>query len=425
MNESKIIDFFEDMKIFKEKQTKQKQRGLNDYNLLTTILNAHDEVRLHSRVIGSFLDINGLHYQGSLFLEKFLSILDIKDFEFDIDNSKLVLEYNNIDLYLTDGQKHIIIENKVYADDQENQIQRYIELIQNENETLEVNDILVIYLSINRQKPSIYSLDHLTIKDNYICKDEKELTLFKNINYHTEIIDWLKLCLNEIQNITNLNESILQYLSVVEKITNKYKGKVMEIKDFLLEEDNLKLVTELETPIKDAKAQIQYKFWMSLQESLNSKQHVFDFVNSKFEEIVIEDYTKNYYNSNKNNRCYGLKKDLFEIDDNHKVCFYIEIDWRIYYGFTISENGKRKEIPENQKIKEILNKTLNKENSKWKSPNNYNQKLFISWKLLDNELNFNSFKPPKIFDLNKKSKRDIIIEEIATEIDKVIKEIMD
>ncbi|APW65285.1 hypothetical protein LPB137_05195 [Poseidonibacter parvus] len=133
MNESKIIDFFEDMKNFKEKQTKQKQRGLNDYNLLTTVLNAHDEVRLHSRVIGSFLDINGLHYQGSLFLEKFLSILDVKDFEFDIDNSKLVLEYNNIDLYLTDGQKHIIIENKVYAYDQENQIKRYIELIKEEN----------------------------------------------------------------------------------------------------------------------------------------------------------------------------------------------------------------------------------------------------------------------------------------------------
>ncbi|APW65288.1 hypothetical protein LPB137_05210 [Poseidonibacter parvus] len=280
----------------------------------------------------------------------------------------------------------------------------------------------------------MYSLDHLTIKDNYIFKDEEKLTLFKNINYHTEIIDWLKLCLNEVQNITNLNESILQYLSVVEKITNKYKGKVMEIKDFLLEEDNLKLVTELETPIKDAKAQIQYKFWMSLQESLNSKHHIFDFVNSKFNEIEIEEYTKKYYYSNKNNRCYGLKKDLFEIDDTHKVCFYIEVDWRIYYGFTISENGKRKEISENQKIKEIsenqkikeiLNKTLNEENSEWKSPNNYNQKLFISWKLLDKGLNFNSFKPERIFDLNKKSKRDIIIEEIATEIDKVIKEIID
>ena len=60
------------MNKFKEKQQKQKERGLNDYNLLTTVLNEYDEVRLHSRVIGSLLDINGLHYQKELFLEKFM-----------------------------------------------------------------------------------------------------------------------------------------------------------------------------------------------------------------------------------------------------------------------------------------------------------------------------------------------------------------
>ena len=77
MLDKEYIQFFETVKGFLEKQQKQRERGLNDYNLLTTVLNEHDEVRLHSRVIGSLLDVNGLHYQKELFLELFLEILEI------------------------------------------------------------------------------------------------------------------------------------------------------------------------------------------------------------------------------------------------------------------------------------------------------------------------------------------------------------
>ena len=76
--------------------------------------------------------------------------------------------------------------------------------------------------------------------------------------------------------------------------------------------------------------------------------------------------------------------------------------------------------------KRILNKTLNDMDKKWRNPTNHNsQKLWICWKLLNDELNFNSFSPQRVFDLNKESKRNTIIEEIATEIDMVIKEIID
>jgi len=60
-------DFFEKIKIFKNEQNKQKQRGLNNYNILTSVLNKSDEVRLHSRMIFSLLNPNGTHYQSSYF----------------------------------------------------------------------------------------------------------------------------------------------------------------------------------------------------------------------------------------------------------------------------------------------------------------------------------------------------------------------
>ncbi len=98
---------FEQVKRFKKEQEKRKQRGLNNYNVLTTVLKKDDEVRLHSRMIASFLDPFGEHYQSNLFLDKFLEVLNIANFNIDSENCSIYLEYQNIDLYITDGDKHI------------------------------------------------------------------------------------------------------------------------------------------------------------------------------------------------------------------------------------------------------------------------------------------------------------------------------
>ncbi|TKE78239.1 PD-(D/E)XK nuclease family protein, partial [Vibrio sp. F12] len=75
--------FFESIATFNRKQIQQRQRGLNNYNILTSVLKPTDEVRLHSGMIKSLLDIDGDHYQNSLFLNLFLNT--IKDISFSID----------------------------------------------------------------------------------------------------------------------------------------------------------------------------------------------------------------------------------------------------------------------------------------------------------------------------------------------------
>lgn len=279
MLDKEYIEFFETVKRFLEKQQKQRERGLNDYNLLTTVLNEHDEVRLHSRVIGSLLDVNGLHYQKELFLELFLEILDVNEFQFNFHESKIFLEYQNIDLYLTDGKKHIIIENKIYAEDQENQIKRYYEIIKSCNKQLQYNDILVVYLSIDRSQPSSYSLENLIIKDNYLINNDEKVAIFKNINYKNEILNWLDKCLYEIQNITNLNESVQQYKNIVEKITNKYKGKVMSLKELLKNEKYYKLAKEISVAFQENNIIIKEEYF---------KNCILDIVEKK--SIIFENH---------------------------------------------------------------------------------------------------------------------------------------
>ena len=87
-------------------------------------------------MIASLLDPSGEHYQSNLFLDKFLEVLNVPEFQIDSEKCSVYREYKNIDLYITDSNKHIIMENKIYARDQKEQIKRYIEIIKKENSNL-------------------------------------------------------------------------------------------------------------------------------------------------------------------------------------------------------------------------------------------------------------------------------------------------
>ena len=93
-----------------------------------------DEVRLHSKFLAELLNPKGSHGQGSKFLDLFIQQFDIKNV--DSETSKVSVEESignktpttggRIDILIEDTNKHtIIIENKIYASDQENQLLRY------------------------------------------------------------------------------------------------------------------------------------------------------------------------------------------------------------------------------------------------------------------------------------------------------------
>lgn len=424
--EMKYKLFFESIKKFKEEQQKQKQRGLNNYNILTTVLKPHDEVRLHSRMIASLLNINGEHFQDTLFLDKFLDIVHIKDY--NCQNSKIYIEYENIDLYLTDGVKHIIIENKIWADDQTKQIERYVDIIKSENENIKEEDLYVIYLSLNRNQPSNVSLGNLIIDNCFLIKFGEKIAKYKNINYNPDILKWLYKCQYEIQNITNLNEAIKQYIDVINMLNNNYRGKIKTMKDeILLKGDNLELaIKEVLPAITESKIDIQIKFWNILKEKLSKLGYDFAFVDGNFNFIDIRQKCKDYYENSKNNKYYGLKYDLEDAGSKYGLAFYIEIDWNIYYGFTLKDGSKRKPIVQENQFKDLSEKIL-RMNIKWSSTNkDSSQQWWICWKYANKKLDFKSFNSDNIFQLvneitSTKEGENSLIDTIAEEIDTMLK----
>jgi len=219
MNIEKLQDMLDRIKDLSNKIEVKKLRGNNDYNVFASLLSIYDEVRLHSRFIYSLLDPNSLHYQKELFLELFIKACGLESFGLDPQIAKVYKEYENIDIYITDGMKHIILENKIKASDQNAQIRRYIETIKDKN-IINESEIYVLFLSWeDKRVPSDYSLRGFKIDgDKILDESNKEISKFKAVSYKREIISWLDLCLEEVGNFTNLAIIILQYKSVIKKI---------------------------------------------------------------------------------------------------------------------------------------------------------------------------------------------------------------
>lgn len=230
-----VEDFFKEYEKHIAYKNAQKLRGNNDLNIFTSILDQSDEVRLHSRFLYSLLNPSGKHYQGTLFLDLFLTSIGLQSFGLDIEKTNIFKEYKNIDLYITDGNKHVIIENKIYAHDIELQLQKYIDNIVKEKNIMPKNvrgSIYVIYLSLDRDEPSEKSLGKFGLKGNFLeCGDIK--IPFKSIKYKNEIKQWLHVSLKEVKNLINLNVFISQYIDVLDKLYGTYKSNVIDFEYFI------------------------------------------------------------------------------------------------------------------------------------------------------------------------------------------------
>ncbi|MFT7680902.1 MAG: hypothetical protein ACI935_000335 [Moritella dasanensis] len=107
--------FFKHVQLLHDQYEKKPQ-----FNLFSVLRSESDEVRLHSRFLGEILNPAGTHGHKDKFLRLFLKQLDI-DVE-EPETAQVHIEYCNIDLLIRCGSKAIIIENKIYAGDQDKQL---------------------------------------------------------------------------------------------------------------------------------------------------------------------------------------------------------------------------------------------------------------------------------------------------------------
>ena len=281
---------------------RQRAMGKHDYNIFTLFHGFSDEVNLHSNFIASLLDPNGDHYKGDLFLKLFLETCGIDDFGIDTSRATVFKEFKHIDIYISDGKKHIILENKVYAKDQPTQIARYIETIQNEG--AEDEDICVLYLHPDGELPDKQSFGDFYAK----LLGENPSIKFKVISYGKEILEWIDKCKNEVSNLTDLNIFLSQYKDVIEMIYDRYK-RIDEMETANLVEifkENYTAVSEIANNYQEMRKKIIDKFFKNVKENLEKDEAIkgtysIELNSVAYRPIVIKNTTsqdekwKNFY----------------------------------------------------------------------------------------------------------------------------------
>jgi hypothetical protein len=329
-DDNKYKVFFEEIKKFKEEQEKQKQRGLNDYNMVNVVRKETHEVGMHSNILASLLNPNGLHYQGDLFLQCFIEdVLGFKD-KFFGNNIKFTPEERTIesdqveknkriDFTIKSDEYYIGIEMKIDHYDSKEQIYKYYKDLNDKAENDKKQKVIMFYLTKDGKEAPKYSR----------CKEEDNVFTkcvdLHCISFETEILKWIDSCQKKVKNITNLNESFNNYRDVVKKITDDtYKGNIMQLKTFLDQDTNIEYLNE----IFDIKNHIHkilgnrlYKLLSYLDEYITKKeiQLINNMVNDKEKYIYSEDKcSKWFYN---NEKIAGLQKtecigSFFKLNDS-------------------------------------------------------------------------------------------------------------
>ena len=207
----------------------------------------HDE-NIHSAIITEFLRPNGTHGLKTKLLECFINMFCNDAFKqhFDCENANVVTEYSikdgRMDILIEDRKNYaIIIENKIYALDQEKQLIRYNEFAE------------------NKYGKENYQIFYLTLWGEKASEQSGQGVKYKCISYEKDMIAWLEKCVCLAVYFPMVRETINQYINQLKYLTNQdmdTKNREEVVKMILNNRDYLKSAKEIHNIWGDCKKEI-------------------------------------------------------------------------------------------------------------------------------------------------------------------------
>jgi len=195
------------------------RRNAPNYNIFYILKYIIDkEEQIHSPFLADLLNVHGKHKQGDLFYNEFLTQLKLfeADKRFAIDNKiyfscsterwigngsiDIILEYNS-----PNKRFAIAIENKIFAKDQERQLERYSNYLEQEYG----NKFLLLYLTPNERNPHM----PFSIAQEHFSR-LSENNLIGLITYRKHIANLLRNSMPSIES-PNLSFILNQYLQII------------------------------------------------------------------------------------------------------------------------------------------------------------------------------------------------------------------
>lgn len=277
------------------------------FNLFTLLRSGSDEVRLHSRYLAFLLNPQGAHAAGSKLLRLFLDALNIEDF--DCHDVTVEVEYRNVDILIRNTKRQaVIIENKLYAEDQDGQLFRYLQTLQAEG----YQTYPPVYLTLDGRDA-----------DPRSCRGID----YRRISYAADILLWLEQCQQWVIREAAVRESLLQYIDLIAKLTFQDQGHAYmdALKQTLRQDNNLLVVRDLQKAYTETLKDLQLELWQAVAQCIADKYPELPKPYEAPTAAVID----RYYSAARDNRYYGIYYELGFMPG----AVYIELNQRFYCGF--------------------------------------------------------------------------------------------
>jgi len=239
LRDSKILRLLEEYENHSQKQSVD--LGFNVFSIVSEIYHREN---LHSDILRAFLDPNGLHGDGSIYLQQFLKFLQKLKPDLNLENyreARVEREESRIDILIEGLKQAIIIENKINsAGDMEGQIPRYLKKINDKKYACDG----VVYLTLNRCA--------VPDKKNWSTAEKEEVDKILIVvcafgeNEDSLLNGWIRECENLPGASVDARLLLKHYGLLIRKLGRKVINKSIMEKFFNLMKDEGKLKAALE-----------------------------------------------------------------------------------------------------------------------------------------------------------------------------------
>ena len=221
-----------------ERLKKEKEEGKR-FNVFSALNMCSDEMRLHSRLLATLLNPKASHGLGNEFLKLFLIALGLPEDYITYCKEQIVERTigevtettgGRIDIILEDRGHAVIIENKIYAGDQPNQLLRYHNY---GVKTFGENNFKLVYLTLYGNKSSPDSLGGENFE-------------FIKFSYAQDVLKLLKKLMKSKPK-KPVHSTIEDYITIIKQLTHqdmdtKYQQSIIEE---AIKSDNIDVTSEL------------------------------------------------------------------------------------------------------------------------------------------------------------------------------------
>lgn len=323
-----------------------------------------NEVKTHSAIIGELLNPKGSHGLEDKPLRLFIKLIIeplyknnddefTNKFSFNFENTQSYVEDfagkineeategGRIDIVIKDNKNKVfLIENKIYAGEQKNQLIRYKNFYPNAP---------ILFLTL-------YGKDAESAQDLEKNKD------YFTISYELDIIFWLEECLKEAVKYPMLREVICQYINLIKKLTHQTINHELKKEIMDLIKNNFSEAMEIAKNYNTAKNDVIKIFWDKLEHTAREKLAKENWI-VKQDSKLISKYSHLLFSNKENDKAYLYYR--FNINDGTIEYGIILKEGKGSDVFNTIKESNPKLIPENFKTSDFQSVI-------WKKDDDYN-----------------------------------------------------